>query len=350
MNYKEYLSAIKPVGRELENKIQSKLNNLTKPLGSLGRLEEIAKKYCLIRQTTSPILKNKVIFVLAGDHGIVEEGVSAFPQEVTQQMVFNFINGGAGINVLSKHIGAKVVVADLGVKGDIQNEQLKNKKVNQGTQNMAKGPAMTEEEAVQAIENGIDLAEEEINNGMDILGIGEMGIGNTTPASAITSAITGAPVENITGRGTGIDDKGLENKIEIIKKVLHINKPDKNDGLDVLLKVGGYEIGGMTGIILSAAKNNIPVIIDGFISSSAALIAYQLNPNIKDYLIASHQSVEKGHKIILDHLSLSPLLDLDLRLGEGTGSALGMSLVEAGIKIYNEMATFESAGVSEKDE
>ncbi len=350
MKYNDYIQEIKPIDMKLEKEIQGKLDNLTKPLGSLGRLEEIAKKYCLIRQTASPVLKNKVIFVLAGDHGIVEEGVSAFPQEVTQQMVLNFLNGGAGINVLSKHVGAKVVVADLGVKGDIQNEQLKNKKVNKGTQNMANGPAMTEEEAVQAIETGIDLAEEEIKNGMDLLGIGEMGIGNTTPASAITSVITGAPVEDITGRGTGIDDKGLENKIETIKKVLDINKPDKNDGLDVLSKVGGYEIGGMAGIILSAAKNNIPVIIDGFISSSAALIAFQLNPNIKDYLIASHQSVEKGHKIILDHLGLSALLDLDLRLGEGTGSALGMSLVEAGIKIYNEMATFESAGVSEKDE
>lgn len=350
MNYKEYLSKIKPVDMTLEKDIQKKLDSLTKPLGALGRLEETAKKYCLIKGTSTPILKEKVIFVLAGDHGVVEEGVSAYPQEVTQQMVLNFLGGGAGINVLAKHAGARVVVADFGVKGKIKNEILKIKKVNEGTKNMAKGPAMSKEEAEKSIEYGIELAEEEMKNGIDIIGIGEMGIGNTTPASAITSIITGSPVEDVTGRGTGIDEKGLEKKIETIKKALDINKPDKNDGMDLLTKVGGYEIGGMAGIILAAAVKKIPVVIDGFISSSAALIAYQLNKDIKDYLIASHCSVEQGHKAILNYLGLSPLLDLNLRLGEGTGSALGVGLVEASIKILNEMATFDSAGVSNKDE
>lgn len=294
MKYQKYSEQIKPLDLTIEKEIQNKLDNLTKPIGSLGRLEEVARLYCLIRKTLKPVLKNKVIWTLAADHGVVEEGVSAYPQEVTSQMVMNFLSGGAGINVLARYAGAKVIVADFGVKGELRDKNLKNKKVKAGTQNMAKGPAMSREEAVQSIEHGIDMVEEEIKNNIDIIGIGEMGIGNTTSASAITSVITGKKVKNVTARGTGINDKTLKNKIRIIKKAININKPDCNDGIDILSKLGGFEIGGMAGVILAGAVHNIPIMLDGFISGAAALIAYKLNPAVKDYLIASIFPKKKG--------------------------------------------------------
>ncbi len=350
MKLKECLEKIKAVDFSLEEEIQRKLDKLTKPLGSLGRLEEIAKRYCLIRKTSFPNLKDKVIFTLAGDHGVVAEGVSAYPQEVTPQMVLNFMDGGAGINILAGHAGVRVVIADMGVKERLKvgGGRLKVKKIGFGTKNMAKEPAMTLKEAVKSIEAGIELVEEEMDKGLDIIGTGDMGIGNTTPSSAIVSAITGAETEKVTGRGTGIDDEMLNNKIRVIKKALETNKPDGKDGIDVLQKVGGFEIGGLAGVILAGAANKIPVVIDGFISGAAALIAYSLEPKVKEYLIAAHCSVEQGHKIILEYLGLNPLLDFNLRLGEGTGAALGIIMVEAGVKILNEMATFESAGVSER--
>ncbi|MBU1869615.1 MAG: nicotinate-nucleotide--dimethylbenzimidazole phosphoribosyltransferase, partial [Candidatus Omnitrophica bacterium] len=321
----------------------------TKPLGSLGRLEELAKQIAGITGKENPALKNKVIFTLAADHGVTEEGVSAFPKEVTAQMVYNFLNGGAGINVLANHTGARVVVVDIGVASDLKpDKKLIIKKVGYGTKNMARCPAMTREEAIKAIETGIEIFEEELNKGIDIIGIGEMGIGNTTAASAMTAVFTKEPIENITGRGAGIDDKSLKNKIEIIKKALAVNKPDADDPIDVLAKVGGFEIGGLCGIILAAASHKIPVVIDGFISGAAALIAFKIEPKTKDYMIAAHSSVESGHKYILKHIGLKPLLDLNLRLGEGTGAALGIGLAEAAIKILTQMATFKSAGVSEK--
>jgi nicotinate-nucleotide--dimethylbenzimidazole phosphoribosyltransferase len=264
-------------------------------------------------------------------------------------MVYNFLRGGAGINVLARHVGARVVVVDMGVACDLKpHKDLVIKKVNYGTKNMVKGPAMSIEEAVKSIKNGIDIFEEEAKLGIDIAGTGDMGIGNTTPSSAITSIITGKPAETVTGRGTGIDDKTLFCKIEAIKKAIKINRPDPKNGIDVLSKVGGFEIGGLAGVILAAAAKRVPVIIDGFISGAAALIAYQLQPKIKDYMIASHCSCEIGHKAVLDYMGLRPLLDLDLRLGEGTGAALAMGIAEASIKILTQMATFESASVSEK--
>lgn len=335
------------------NLAQSRLDNLTKPLGSLGRLEELAKLIVGITRKENPQIKNKVIFTLAADHGVVEEGVSAYPKEVTAQMVYNFLRGGAGINVLAKHIGARVIVVDMGVaeKLKIQKSKIKSfkdKKINFGTKNFTKGPAMTRNEAIKSIETGIKLIEEELTNGIDIIGTGDMGIGNTTSSSAITAVIIKKSVEEVTGRGTGIDDKTLEDKIRIIKEALKINNPNSNDPIDVLSKVGGFEIGGLAGIILATAANRIPIVIDGFISGAAALIAYHLEPKVKDYMIASHCSAERGHRIILGHIGLNPLLDLNLRLGEGTGAALGINIVEAAVKILTQMATFKSAGVSEK--
>jgi len=347
----ETISKIEKIDNSLSDETQKRLDNLTKPQGSLGRLEDLAKQVVEITKTKNPKLKHKVIFTMAGDHGVVEDNVSAFPQEVTPQMVYNFLNGGAGINVLARHVGARVVIVDMGVACDLKsNPALIIKKVNHGTKNMTKGPAMSKDEAIKSIENGIEVFKEELSNGIDIVGTGDMGIGNTTPSSAIVAAITGRRVEEVTGRGTGIDDKTLAIKIAAIKEALKINKPNPKDGIDVLSKVGGFEIGGLTGVILAAAAHRIPVVIDGFISGAAALIAYTLEPKTKDHMIAAHCSVEQGHKAALTFLGLKPVLDLNLRLGEGTGAALAMNIIEAGAKILNEMATFESAGVSEKGE
>jgi nicotinate-nucleotide--dimethylbenzimidazole phosphoribosyltransferase len=344
------IKQIRPLDMESMGKARRRQDALTKPLGSLGVLEEISIKVAGITGNPMPEIKNKAIVTMAGDHGVLDEGVSAYPREVTQQMVQNFVNGGAGINVLARHINARVVVVDMGVASDIESPKVVNRKIGYGTKNMAKGPAMTRGEAVESIEAGIEVFEGELKKGLDILGVGEMGIGNTTSASAITAAITGEPVERVTGRGTGIDDKLFRNKITVIKKALTLNKPAQDDPLDVLAKVGGFEIGGMTGIYIACAANRIPAIIDGFISGAAALLACKIAPKAGDYMIASHCSVEAGHKIILDRIGIKPLLNLDLRLGEGTGAALGINLVEAACRTLSEMATFESAGVSEKNE
>ncbi|MDD5561312.1 MAG: nicotinate-nucleotide--dimethylbenzimidazole phosphoribosyltransferase [Candidatus Omnitrophica bacterium] len=341
---------ISGIDQAIVKNTQVRLDNLTKPLGSLGRLEELAKQICGISGKANPLLTNKVIFTLAADHGVTDEGVSAYPKEVTAQMVSNFIAGGAGINVLAKHVGARVVVVDIGVAAELKpGPMLRVRKIGYGTKNMAKGPAMSRGEAIKAIQGGIDLFEEEFKRGIDIVGTGEMGIGNTTAASAITASFCDKPVEEITGKGAGLDEPGLKNKIEVIKKSLLVNKPDPADAIDVLSKVGGFEIAGLTGIILAAASHKIPVVIDGFISGAAALVAFKIEPKVKDYMIAAHKSQERGHKIILEHIGLRPLLDLDLRLGEGTGGALGIGLADAAIKILTQMATFKSANVSEKN-
>lgn len=343
------LSKISPLDNTAMDSAQNRLDSLTKPRGSLGRLEETARKICGITGKQVPKLTHKVIITLAADHGVTDEKVSAYPKEVTAQMVLNFLRGGAGINVLARHINAKVTVVDIGVAGSIEAAPgLITKKVAPGTKNMAKGPAMSRQEAITAIETGIGAAEAEIQNGAEIIGTGDMGIGNTTAASAVTAAITGIDVEKITGRGTGIDEQGLINKISVIKAALKLNKPDRNDGIDVLSKVGGFEIGGIAGVILACAAHKIPVVIDGFISGAGALIAHAIEQKTKNYMIASHLSVEQGHSAVLNHIGIKPLLDLDMRLGEGTGAALGISLCEASVKILNEMASFKEAGVSEK--
>jgi nicotinate-nucleotide--dimethylbenzimidazole phosphoribosyltransferase len=329
---------------------QERLDALTKPKGSLGRLEELAKQICAITGKENPQLANKVIFTLAADHGVTDEGVSVYPREVTAQMVYNFLSGGAGINVLANHVGARVVIVDMGVAVNLKlDPRLVIKKINYGTKNIAKGPAMSRKEAVDSIYAGIEIFEDEFKRGIDIAGTGDMGIGNTTASSAITAVFTKKPIEEITGKGTGLDDKGLKNKIDIIRKSISLNKPDSSDPIDVLSKVGGFEIGGLAGIILAAASKKIPVVIDGFISGAAALIAFHLEPKVKEYLVAAHNSVEKGHKVILQHIGIEPLFNLDLRLGEGTGAALGIGLADAAIKILTQMATFKSANVSERN-
>lgn len=320
---------------------------LTKPQGSLGRLEELSVRLAGIRRTEHPVIRDKVILTMAGDHGVVSEGVALYPKEVTVQQVLNFLRGGGGVNVLGRHAGARVVLVDMGVDYDFEPmEGLQIRKVAYGTSSMLRGPAMTREQAVQAVENGIAAVYEEAGKGMDILGTGEMGIGNTTPSTAIACAVTGVAVPLATGRGAGLTDDGLKRKIEVIEKSLALHRPDPKDGIDVLSKVGGFEIGGIAGAILGAASLGIPVVVDGFISTAGAVIAALLCPRAKEYMIYSHNSVEIGHEHMFSFLEARPLLDLGLRLGEGTGAALAISIVEGAAKVLDEMATFESAGVS----
>ncbi len=346
---REILDRITEVKAEFSEQAQKRLDNLTKPLGSLGRLEEFAKRIVAITENHMPELDKKVIFTFAGDHGVSEEGVSAYPKEVTKQMVLNFLNGGAGINVLARHAGAEVAVVDIGVDCDFGIVKgLISKKIMTGTKNIRRGCAMTREEAIKCINIGVELANRYAKKGYKIFGTGDMGIGNTTSASAISAVLTARPISEVTGKGTGISNNTLTKKIKIIEEAIKINRPDPKDPIDVLSKVGGAEIGGIAGLIIGSAVNRIPVVVDGFISTAGALIAFCLEPKTKDYMFAAHNSVEKGHRVILEKIGLKPILDLDLRLGEGTGSALAMLVIEAGLKIYKEMATFGEAGVSEK--
>lgn len=352
MELNSIITSITNTNGKFAQQAQERLDSLTKPQGSLGRLEEFAKQLVAISENAMPDLDKKVVFTFAGDHGVADEGVSAFPKEVTPQMVLNFIHGGAGINVLAKHAGADVVVVDIGVDydfGDLKNNGFVSNKIISGTKNMRKGPAMTREEAEKCINVGIELANEYAGKGYKIFGTGEMGIANTTPSSAITSVITGKSVEEITGRGTGINDDALNNKVQVIKDSISLNNPDTSDPLDVLSKLGGAEIAGIAGLVIGAAANKIPVVIDGFISTAGALIAYLIEPKTKDYMFAAHMSREIGHKSILDKIGLRPIFDLDMRLGEGSGAALAMLVIEAGLKIYKEMATFAEAEVAENN-
>jgi nicotinate-nucleotide--dimethylbenzimidazole phosphoribosyltransferase len=281
----------------------------------------------------------------------MEEGVSAYPQEVTPEMVLNFVHGGAAINAFARQAGARVVVVDMGVASDLPAAPgLIVHKIGRGTDNLAKGPAMTRAQAIDSVLAGAEIADVEITLGLDILATGDMGIGNTTASAAIAAVLCGLPVEGIAGRGTGIDDAGLQRKISAIRRGLEVNRPDAGDGLDVLAKVGGFEIGGLAGAILAGAANRKTVIIDGFISTAAAMIAVCLAPAARDYLIAAHVSQEQGHRAMLDWLHLEPLLDLHMRLGEGTGAVLAMNLVEAACRALTEMATFDEAGVSGKSD
>lgn len=328
---------------------RTRLEQLTMPYWALGRLMDLAEDLAGITRSTKPPVSRKTIVTMAGDHGVTASGVSKYPQEVTAQMVFNFVNGGAGINALARLAGARVVVVDMGVAADLsplaKEGKIVSKRVAAGTANMAVGPAMSRDEAIRSIEAGIEIAIE-LADTTDLFGTGEMGIGNTTPSSAIVAAFTGSKVEEITGRGTGIEEEQFKHKIAVIEEALRLNNPNPTDALDVLAKVGGFEIGGIAGLILGAASLKRPVLVDGFISTAGALIAKALSPVAAEYMIAAHRSVEQGHRIALKHLGKQPLLDLDLRLGEGTGAALAMHHVEAAVRILTEVATFEEAAVS----
>ncbi len=340
------LKRISPLDESYFEKAQARLDILTHPPGSLGRLEEFAARLVAIYEDPLPEPGKKVVFTFAGDHGVAGEGVSAYPSEVTRQMVYNFLSGGAGINVLARHAGADVIVIDIGVDFDFGSlDGLVNRKIVSGTKNMVDGPAMSRDEAIRCVEVGIGLAVEYRKKGYGLFGTGDMGIGNTTPSSAIASVITGLPVAEVTGFGTGITDDAYRNKVDVIQRAIDLNRPDPGDGIDVLSKVGGAEIGGIAGICIGGAMERVPVVVDGLISTAGALIACTLEPKVGEYLFAAHRSVEVGQQAMLEKMGLKPIVDLDMRLGEGTGAALGMMMVEAGLKIYGEMATFDEAGV-----
>jgi nicotinate-nucleotide--dimethylbenzimidazole phosphoribosyltransferase len=354
------ISSIKPIQQEVVNQANNHLDQLTKPQGSLGKLEDIARQVAGITGEVMPVFDKKAVIVMAGDHGVCEEGVSAFPAEVTPQMVLNFLYGGAAVNVLARHAGAEVVCVDMGVNADLEHANLVSRKVRKGTRNMAREAALTLDETVQAIQAGAQIVDEHVEKGYRLFATGEMGIGNSTASAAILCALTGLDAGSAVGRGTGIDDAKWLHKQAIVNKALDVNRlrvgedglnrSEERTGadyaLEVLIKVGGLEIAGLVGVILGAAKNRCPVVVDGFISSAAALVASRLAPLSASYMLASHLSQEQGHAKLLEAVGLAAMLQMDMRLGEGTGAVLVFNLIDAAGKIMKEMATFESAGVS----
>lgn len=345
----DLIASIQPLNESAMQQARERQQQLTKPAGSLGLLEDIAVQVAGITGQAIPTLQHKAVVVMAADHGVTSEGVSAYPAEVTPQMVLNFLHGGAAINALARQANTEVVVVDIGVASDLNESGLLSRNIARGTANMAIEPAMTRDQALAAINVGVEVVESLIQRETDLIATGEMGIGNTTASSAITAVLTGVPVSLVTGRGTGLDDAQLAHKIAIIERAISVNKPDAHEPLDVLTKVGGLEIAGLVGVILASALHRIPVVVDGFISGAAALIAVKLQPLVQNYLFAGHVSVERGHHIILEHLKLTPLLDLHMRLGEGTGAVLATHIIEAALRTHKEMATFGEAGVSEAD-
>ncbi|MGQ7890010.1 nicotinate-nucleotide--dimethylbenzimidazole phosphoribosyltransferase [Paenibacillus sp. WC2504] len=355
-NLQTMIDAIEPIHADVVKQANDHLNQLTKPQGSLGKLEDIARQVAGITGEVKPLFDKKAVIVMAGDHGVCEEGISAFPAEVTPQMVLNFLHGGAAVNVLARHAGADVVCVDMGVNADLEHPNLVSRKVRKGSRNMAREAALTLDETVQAIEAGIELVDDLAQKGYRLFATGEMGIGNTTASAAILCALGGVDAEISVGRGTGIDDAKWLHKRSVVNKALHVNglRPAKDNvistsgdfALEVLSKVGGLEIAGLVGVILGAAKNRCPVVVDGYISSAAALVASRLAPLSASYMLASHLSQEQGHAKMLEAVGLSAMLQMDMRLGEGTGAVLVFNLIEAAGKIMREMATFESAGVS----
>lgn len=342
--------AIPPIDAAARRAAEARQNALTKPAQSLGRLEELAAALAGMKADPFPHVSRKAVIVMAADHGVALEGVSAYPAEVTRQMVLNFLSGGAAINVLARQAGADVCVVDIGVAADFDATLpgLLRRKVARGTRNMAAGPAMTRSQAKAAIACGMEVLADVAAQGVDVIGTGDMGIGNTTSSAAIVAVMAGLPVDKVTGRGTGLDDAGLMRKIQVIEQTIAVNQPDPNDPMDVLRKVGGLEIAGLAGVMIAAAARRIPVVVDGFISTAAAMIGVGLVPDVRHYLFGAHRSVEIGHQVMHKHLGLTPLLNLNLRLGEGTGAVLAFHLLEAACRLLGEMATFDEAGVSDK--
>jgi nicotinate-nucleotide--dimethylbenzimidazole phosphoribosyltransferase len=353
----ELLSRIEPLDQPAIAAARTRQDVLTKPRGSLGRLEQLAIQIAGITGRSLPATTHKLVLVAAADHGVVAEGVSAYPQAVTAQMVANFLRGGAAISVLARQAGARIVVVDVGVASDLQaltgiqsTAGLLIRKVCPGTANMARGPAMTVEQALAAMRVGVEVVEAELDRGLDILALGEMGIGNTTAAAAIATVLIGRKPTELIGRGTGLDPVGMARKLAVVERALKVNRPDASRPLDMLAQLGGLELATLAGAALAAAANRRPVLVDGYPSTAAAMVAAALVPAVRPYLIAAHRSQETGHQAMLDWLGLEPLLDLELRLGEGTGAALALMLVEAACNTMREMATFGEAGVSSRED
>jgi nicotinate-nucleotide--dimethylbenzimidazole phosphoribosyltransferase len=348
----EIVNGIRPLDPAWIEKARQRTAQLVMPPRALGRLHDLAERFCAIQQTLDPRMDVKGVLVMAGDHGVARDGVSAFPQEVTGAMVTTFLHGGAGINAIARNVGAHVWVVDMGIIPDIVpsavsgGDRLRVSKIGLGTASFIHGPAMTRDQAQKAVLTGFKHAAEIFHDGVQVIGTGDMGIANTTPSAAIGAAVTGADLDDMVGRGTGVDDSGLRRKKEVVAQGLLTNKPDPADGLDVLAKVGGFEIGGIAGVALAGAYFRKPVVIDGFISTAGALIAQALCPTVTQYLFAGHQSEEPGHRLMLKHLGLKPLLDLGMRLGEGTGGALAMALISGALRVFREVMTFEEAGIS----
>ena len=345
----ETIGRIKPQDTRVREAARAHLSQLVMPHWALGRILDIGVDLAGITGSLKPSMARKAIVIMAGDHGVVAEGVSKYPQEVTPQMVLSFVAGGAGINALARLAGARVVVVDMGVAGDLvalaAEGKILSRRMGAGTGNIARGPAMSREQAVACIEAGMAIAAE-LAPSTDLFGTGDMGIGNTTPSAAIAAAITGKSAAEVTGRGTGIDDAQLARKAQIVEKALAVNCPNPADGIDVVAKVGGFEIAGLAGFILGAAAAGKPVIIDGYISTAAALVAWLVCPVSSEYMFAAHRSAENGHGIMQGRLGKEPLLDLGMRLGEGTGAALAMNILEAAARVLAEVATFGEASVS----
>ena len=346
--------SIIPLNTHWVTRAQERTAQLVMPTRALGRLHSIAEQICAIQETLTPEVQQKAVLIMAGDHGVVDEGVSAYPQVITAEMVRTFIQGGAGINAITRHVGAEVWVVDMGIISDVdpgvldEGNRMLVHKVARGTANFTKGPAMSPQAAKKAVLTGFCLATELFDKGVQIIGTGDMGIGNTTPSAAVGSVITGLGLDEIVGRGTGVDDEGLLRKKDAIRRGIDQNRPDPRDGLDVLSKIGGFEIGAIAGCILAGAFHRRPVVIDGFISTAGALVACALCPPVVDYLLAGHCSQESGHAAMLRYLGLEPILDLGMRLGEGTGAALAMSIIDGAIRVFNEVMTFKQANVTDK--
>ncbi len=350
MSLEEVVARIRPGDARAKQAAMEHQQRLTKPPGSLGRLEDVSIQLAGIFGTARPSVRNTTLIVAAADHGIVAQGVSGYPQAVTAQMVQNFLAGGAAISVMARARGAKLMIVDAGVATPLpEHPDLRVVSAGRGTRDMTQGPAMTRAQAETCILAGVDLAQDAAENGADIIATGDMGIGNTTAASAITAALTGEPPRLTTGRGTGRSDPELEHKVACVERALAVNRPDPADGLDVLRKVGGFEIGVLAGVVLGGALARRAVVLDGFVSGAAGLIAQSLCATVIDFVIAGHVSAEPGHQIALRHMGLRPLLDLGMRLGEGTGALLATGIVEVAAACLADMATFDEAGVSDRE-
>jgi len=350
-NIEDILAGITAMDGKTYEEAAQRQKRLTKPEGSLGRLEEIACRICGIKRSTRPKVSPKRIVLFAADHGVTAEGVSAYPGDVTAQMVHNIVRGGAAINAIASSCGAQVEVVDIGVDADLRNlEGIVHDKIARGTSNMKNGPAMSIDRATRAITAGIGRARAAVEDGVELLGTGEMGIGNTTPAAALYAVLLDMPPSEVTGRGAGLKESGVLHKTRIVEEAIEANKDRIGDPLSALASLGGLEIAGLCGLILGAARLRIPVVVDGYISSAAALVAVRMKKTVREYCFFGHLSAEKGHGALMERLGEKPLLDLGMRLGEGTGAALAMTVIDAAVEAHNRMATFESAGVSGKED